>query len=100
MQNKTGYIGSVAAVALMSWASTSYAQKAIDVVAYFENARAEGRDGIARKSKTVDVRPSKPGEVIVTIIRGEGKETQSAPASPGTWSFAIVVRQPETRKFL
>ena len=83
MQIQTGNIASIAAVALLSCASTAHAQNAIDVVAYFEKARAEGRDGIARKSKTVDVRPSKPGEVIVTVIKGEGKETQSAPASPG-----------------
>jgi hypothetical protein len=36
--------------------------------------------GSARKTKTVDVREEKPGEIVVTILKGEGKETQSPPA--------------------
>ena len=83
MQTQQGHIASIAVVALLSCGSTCHAQEQIDIIAYFENARAEGRDGIARKTRTVDVRPSTPGEVIVTTIRGEGKETQSAPAKPG-----------------
>ena len=31
----------------------------------------------------VAVRPAKPGEVVVTIITGEGKETESPPAQAG-----------------
>ena len=68
---------------MLSCSSLCHAQQSIDVIAYFESARSEGRDGLARKTRTVDVRPSKPGEVIVTTIKGEGKETQSAPAKPG-----------------
>ena len=94
MKTKNGYIASIAAAGLLSCASTCYAQEKVDVIAYFENARAEGRDGIARKTRTVDVRPSTPGEVIVTTIRGEGKETQSAPAKPG--DMVVRNRCPET----
>jgi hypothetical protein len=31
----------------------------------------------------VDVRPAEPGEVVVTVIAGEGKETASPPAHEG-----------------
>jgi hypothetical protein len=34
--------------------------------------------GIAKKTKPADARPAKPGEVIVTVILGEGEETRSA----------------------
>ena len=78
---------------MLSCASICHAQQSIDVIAYFESARAEGRDGIARKTRAVDVRPSKP-EVIVTTIKGEGKETQSAPAKPG--DMVVRNRCPET----
>lgn len=54
-----------------------------DVSALFTNAQATGRVGIARKTKPVDVRPAKPGEIVVSIIAGEGKETQSPPAKDG-----------------
>jgi hypothetical protein len=49
------------------------------------DAGARGLVRQARKAKLVDARPAKPGEVVVTVIAGEGKETQSKPASPGDW---------------
>jgi hypothetical protein len=55
----------------------------MDVHALFETAEREGRVGVARKSKLVDARAAVPGEVIVTLILGEGKETQSGPADAG-----------------
>lgn len=55
----------------------------MDIHELFERAAEEGRVGIARKSRLVDARPAAPGQVIVTIIAGEGKETQSRPAAPG-----------------
>lgn len=70
------------------------AQESRDVVAYFKEARALGRDGLARKTKLVDVRASRPGEVIVTMIKGEGKETQSPPAKSG--DMVVRNRCPET----
>ncbi|MGH6900576.1 MAG: hypothetical protein ACREJ5_29170 [Geminicoccaceae bacterium] len=56
-----------------------------DVHALFVTAEAEGRVGIARKSKPVDARPAQPGEVVVTLIKGEGHETRSKPAAEGDW---------------
>lgn len=59
------------------------AQQQIDAVKFFQGARDAGRDGVARKTKAVDVRAAKPGEIVVTVIKGEGKETQSPPAKAG-----------------
>lgn len=59
------------------------AQEPVDAVAYFEQAERAAGSGLARKTKVVDVRPAKVGEIIVTIIKGEGKETQSKPAEAG-----------------
>lgn len=60
----------------------------LDIGALFDRAEAAGRVGVARKTKLVDGRSAHPGEVIVTIIKGEGKETQSAPAETGD----VVIR--------
>jgi len=49
----------------------------------FGRAEREGRVGIARKTREVDVRPAKVGEVVVTTIMGEGEETRSKPAAAG-----------------
>jgi hypothetical protein len=54
-----------------------------DVHALFASAEAAGRVGVARKTKPVDARPAQPGEVVVTVIAGEGRETRSKPARPG-----------------
>ncbi|MFL5336825.1 MAG: hypothetical protein ACJ8H8_27525 [Geminicoccaceae bacterium] len=56
-----------------------------DVHTLFAAAEASGRVGIARKTKLVDARPARPGEVIVTHIAGEGHETRSKPAATGDW---------------
>ncbi len=56
-----------------------------DVHALFAAAEAAGRVGTARKTKPVDARPARPGEIIVTLIKGEGRETQSKPAADGDW---------------
>src|SRR4051812_760666 len=55
----------------------------MDIPALFATAQQEGRVGLARKSKLVDARPATAGEVVITTIAGEGKETQSKPAEPG-----------------
>jgi hypothetical protein len=57
----------------------------VEVVAMMDRARAEGRAGLARKTRPVDVRPARDGEVVVTVIAGEGKETASKPAQAGDW---------------
>jgi hypothetical protein len=74
--------------------TASHAQDAVDVVEYFVRAQDARGVGLARKSKAVDVRPAKPGEVIVTTIKGEGKETQSPPAKSG--DMVVRNRCPET----
>ena len=56
-----------------------------DVHALFTQAEREGRVGLARKSRPVDARPARPGEVVVTRIAGEGVETRSKPAAAGDW---------------
>lgn len=56
-----------------------------DVRALVEDAFARGLARRARKTKPVDARPAKPGEVVVTIVAGEGKETRSKPAEEGDW---------------
>lgn len=53
----------------------------MDVEALFARAEQDGRVGVARKSKPVDARPAVPGEIVVTVIAGDGQETQSQPAA-------------------
>jgi hypothetical protein len=55
----------------------------IDVADLFARAIQGERTGLARKTKPVDARPARPGEIVVTVISGEGKETQSPPAENG-----------------
>lgn len=65
-----------------AWADTA-PQK--DQVALFEAIAREGHTGVAHKTKEVDARPAVAGEVIVTVIKGEGVETKSKPADAGDW---------------
>jgi hypothetical protein len=74
--------------------NASHAQEAVDIGEYFTRAQDARGAGLARKSKPVDVRPAKPDEVIVTMIKGEGKETQSPPAKSG--DMVVRNRCPET----
>jgi hypothetical protein len=71
-----------------------HAAGTVDVLAYFRSVEEARGAGIARKTMPVDVRAATPGEVIVTIIKGEGKETESPPASPG--DMVVRNRCPET----
>jgi hypothetical protein len=68
---------------LLSSGQMPFAQTLVDINAFFQKASGRGGEGLARKTKTVDVREATPGEVIVTVIKGEGKETQSPPAKTG-----------------
>ena len=65
-----------------------------EIAALLARAKTEGRLKTARKTRPVDARPAKPGEVVVTVIRDEGKETQSRPAAEGDW--VVRNRCPET----
>jgi hypothetical protein len=55
------------------------------------DAEARGLVLRAKKTKPVDARPARDGEVVVTVIAGEGKETQNT-AGAGDW----VVRNRST----
>lgn len=71
-----------------------HADNGVDIVSYFRHQESENGAGLARKTKLVDVRIAAPGEIIVTTIKGEGKETQSPPAKPG--DMVVRNRCPET----
>jgi hypothetical protein len=68
---------------LLSTPSLAQAQTQVDVAELFARAIKDQRTGLARKTKPVDVRPARLGEIVATVIAGEGKETQSPPAEPG-----------------
>lgn len=63
-------------------------------VAYFTQAQQAGITGVAIKTKPVLARPAKEGEIIITIIKGEGIETISEPAKVGDWVVQNIC--PET----
>ena len=87
------FIGPVSAILLMG--ATGFAHAAdVDIVAVFGKAASENRVGIAKKTKPVDGRPAKAGEVVVTIIKNEGVETKSKPAEAG--DLVVRNRCPET----
>jgi hypothetical protein len=65
-----------------------------EVIAMMARAGAAGRVGTAQKTRPVDARPAKPGEVVVTMIKDEGKETTSKPANTGDW--VVRNRCPDT----
>jgi hypothetical protein len=58
-------------------------KSAEDMAALMAQAQKDGHLKTARKTKLVDARPARAGEVIVTVIKGEGKETTSKPAAEG-----------------
>ena len=65
-----------------------------ELLGLMDRASATGRAGMARKARAVDVREARAGEVVVTLIAGEGKETQSHPARAGDW--VVRNRNPQT----
>lgn len=72
----------------------------LDQIELFNQAREEGLTGLSRKTLPVDARPAEVGEIVVSIIPGEGVETQSPPAEEGSWvvrnrCFADVEDNPE-----
>ena len=74
--------------------STSALAETVDAVALFAKAKADGQVGLARKTKPVDARAAQPGEIVVTMIKGEGVETRSKPAEMG--DFVVRNRCPNT----
>lgn len=81
-------LGAGAAILLLLAALVASADTPLpttDVLTRFAQAVAQHRVGIARKTKPVDARPAAPGEIVVTVIKGEGVETRSKPAEAGGW---------------
>jgi hypothetical protein len=58
-------------------------KSADEMVALMAQAQKDGRLKTARKTKPIDARPAKVGEVIISVILGEGQETTSQPAAAG-----------------
>jgi len=69
-------------------------KSADEIATLLARAKTDGRMKLARKTRPVDARPAKPGEIVVSIIKGEGKETHSRPAAAGDW--VVRNRCPET----
>lgn len=65
-----------------AWADTAPKK---DQVALFETMAKEGHTGVAHKTREVDARQAIAGEIVVTVIKGEGVETRSKPAEAGDW---------------
>lgn len=65
-----------------------------DQVKLMTSMKAAGKTGIARKTKDVDARPAHLGEIVITMIKGQGVETKSKPAEAGDW--VVRNRCPET----
>jgi hypothetical protein len=71
-----------------------------DVLALFAKAESERRVGLARKSTLVDARPAKSGEVVITLIAGEGEETRSKPAEAGDFVVRNRCRETGNEQYL
>jgi hypothetical protein len=66
-----------------------------DIIALMARARSEGHVGVARKTKPIDARPAREGEVVMTMIKGEEKEKETQNrAKRGDW--VVRNRCPET----
>lgn len=84
----------IAGLALMASGAMAARADQVDILAMFSKAASEGRTGTARKTRPVDARPAKAGEIITTIIKNEGVETRSKPAEAG--DYVVRNRCPET----
>jgi hypothetical protein len=73
------------ALTIFDWHGEARAQREVDAATYFIEALRADRTGEAQKTRPVDARPARAGEIIVTVIRGDGIETRSKPAAAGDW---------------
>ncbi len=88
-------LGLAAAILAVSAISASAQQIGVkDQIKLMESMKAQGKTGLARKTKDVDARPAHAGEIVITIIKGQGVETKSKPAEVGDW--VVRNRCPET----
>ena len=81
----------IVALVLAPWSARA---EDVDILAEFAKAQAGNRVGTAAKTRAVDGRPAVAGEIIVTVIKGEGLETKSKPAEMG--DLVVRNRCPET----
>lgn len=69
-------------------------KSAAEMAALWAGAEKQGRVRTARRTRPIDAREARPGEIVVTTIKGEGKETRSRPAREG--DQVVRNRCPET----
>lgn len=94
MRDGRAMLAGLLAAVLMTAPTGAQQPPQVDVHALFDQAEREARVGVARKTMPVDARQARPDEVVVTVIAGEGEETQSPPAGPG--DMVVRNRCPET----
>lgn len=56
-----------------------------DQISMMAEMKKAQKTGVARKTREVDARPAVVGEIVVSVIKGEGVETRSKPADAGDW---------------
>ena len=78
----------------MTQTPTLLEKSAAEMTALWARAEKAGRVRTARKTRPIDAREARPDEVVVTTIKGEGKETKSRPAREG--DKVVRNRCPET----
>ena len=79
---------------LLLTSTVAGAAQDVDILAMFAAADAQQRVGLAAKTRAVDGRPAVVGEIVTTLIKGEGVETKSKPAEAG--DLIVRNRCPET----
>ncbi len=72
--------------------------KPIDIKAWFAGAQAANRVGVAAKQKMIVARPARVGEVVVSVVYGQGEETRSKPAEEGDMVATDLCRPDSVEK--
>jgi len=72
--------------------------KPIDIKAWFAGAQAADRVGMAAKQKIIVARPAQVGEVVVSVVYGQGEETRSKPAEEGDMVATDLCRPDSVEK--
>ena len=81
----------------LAW-GTQMAAAQTDIHAMFAEAEREGRVGLARKTRPVEVCPVQSGEVVVTVVAGEARRRKVRRRSRATWWCATAARRRATRR--
>lgn len=85
MTTRFSLLGISIMIGLMASSAFAHANDSptLNQIELFAQAQKDGLTGNARKTKPVLARPAVPGEIVVSIIPGEGVETRSKPAEQG-----------------